>query len=266
MLHQPGTADGTCSGAESARRCFKPGILRVIRDPTRSVEIRLGGFFAFDRHAFHEAHEGQMALGEMGAFGGPVVHLQIDVGMEIPAPRGRVFIGPDALQVARQRRIRTRAGDDQMAAKLEIERGERGIGCLFIESHAFRRGQRRIRTFGEFELTAIHVAGVILGGIGQQFVERRGQGFLQSLADLRFIACVAQIRACRNQHDGFIGIFDGDAVVRGNRLPTAMRHGEDAEKFHAFARLPFAGLMEGQLAVHHMPTSFGMDLGVLRAG
>ena len=64
--------------------------------------------------------EGQMQLAEIGGLSGPVVHLHIDVRMDVGVPRGRVAVVPDALQVARQ--VDTAAaGNHQVAAIVEVE-------------------------------------------------------------------------------------------------------------------------------------------------
>ena len=73
------------------------------------------------------------AFTQPGDFRGPVIHLGIDIDRPLAVP-GREDLGrPVALQVCRLT-ARARAGNEQVSAVLEIERGETGIrltGKLF---------------------------------------------------------------------------------------------------------------------------------------
>ena len=67
-----------------------------------------------------------MQFGEVGQLGRPVVHLRIDVGGVIAAP-GCLHPGiPDSLQVGGLA-AGLRAADQQVAAKLEVRRHQRGV-------------------------------------------------------------------------------------------------------------------------------------------
>ena len=82
---------------------------------------------AGDRQLLGHPEQRLVALGEVGGIGQPVVHLEVDVGRVLAAP-GRIdLLVPDALQVGGLT-AGPRRGDHQVAAVLDVERGERGIG------------------------------------------------------------------------------------------------------------------------------------------
>jgi hypothetical protein len=73
-----------------------------------------------------------VTLGEVGHFGGPVVHLGVDVDRVRTVPRRQHVGVPDSLQVERLR-ARTRARDHEVAAELEVE-GREGLVPAFCEA------------------------------------------------------------------------------------------------------------------------------------
>src|SRR3954466_10016509 len=71
--------------------------------------------------------ERDRALGEIGHFGRPVVHLYIDVGMVVTAPRRVVRVIPEALQV-RGKTSGTRRRNHEVTSELKEQGFEPGIG------------------------------------------------------------------------------------------------------------------------------------------
>ena len=69
---------------------------------------------------------------QVADFGRPVVHLEIDVGGVLAVPWRRHAFVPDALQVGRHG-AGTAAAHQQIAAELEVQRGETGIILAFLD-------------------------------------------------------------------------------------------------------------------------------------
>ncbi len=67
------------------------------------LAILFAGALAIDGDlAGDEVEEGAVALGEVGRLGGPVVHLDVDVGVVVGAPRRGVGVVPKALEIRRE--------------------------------------------------------------------------------------------------------------------------------------------------------------------
>ena len=69
--------------------------------------------------ALHKPHQRIAALRQIGDVGGPVVHLEIDVGVIVGHPRGIVAVVPNALEVGRQNGILPGTRNGKVAAILE---------------------------------------------------------------------------------------------------------------------------------------------------
>ena len=124
VLGQPGAAGRTGAGAEIGRRGITPRALGVETKPARRVVVSLGGRLAWFGDLLDEAQQRKVAIGEAGDLGGPVVHLQVDVAVEIAIPGSLGLLGPDPLQVGRQLGVGTGTGNQQMPAELEEESGQ----------------------------------------------------------------------------------------------------------------------------------------------
>ena len=77
-------------------------------------------------------HKGREALGKVGRFDHPVVHLDVDVRVVVALPRGDQQCVPEALQVGRDGRIARRT-DLQIAGIIEVELLEFPRIALFDE-------------------------------------------------------------------------------------------------------------------------------------
>ncbi len=97
------------------------------------------------RQIRHHRRQRVHRLGQVGRERRPVVHLGVDVDGVLAAPRRRHALVPEALQV---RRLRTgpRAGDEQVAAVLEVERGQTRIIPVAKRSARARRSARASRS------------------------------------------------------------------------------------------------------------------------
>ena len=71
----------------------------------------------------HVIKQRRVALGEVADFRHPIVHLEVDVGVEIAVPRRVHVLIPDALQIRRQAPW-PRTPHQQIPSELEIERDE----------------------------------------------------------------------------------------------------------------------------------------------
>ena len=137
-----------------------------------------------------EPQQRQMAVGEVGGFHRPVVHLQVDVAVEVAAPGRGVFLRPDALQIGRQLRVGPRAGDDEVAAELEIERRQGRVGSVLLRFHAVGRGQLGVRPFRQGQPAAFHEAAVVGDRAFPKDVKWFGQGRVEAPPrELRKLPC-----------------------------------------------------------------------------
>ena len=146
MQAQPGAAGRpeTPSRAVDGRgRAPQVGV--VVDDPAaRAVHLPRGPRAGLGEVPHHRDQRGHAFL-EPGRLGRPVVHLRVDVDRVLAAP-GRVgAVVPQALQIgglaARPRRC-----DQQIAAILKVERGERGVvrglaGADALVGRTARRGR-----------------------------------------------------------------------------------------------------------------------------
>ena len=71
-----------------------------------------------------------MHLAEVGLLGGPVVHLHVDVGVDVGVPGGVIHVAPDTLQVVREVHTARRA-DFEIASVSEVKLFEhQGVGSV----------------------------------------------------------------------------------------------------------------------------------------
>ncbi len=125
--HRPDTMDSIRGGRAA------PSVRKMVDHPAARAVGGLGGAGAGFDEAFDEVDERQFAIGQTGEVGRPVVHLEIDVGMEVGVPRGPELPVPDALKVGRQRAWAGTA-NQQVAAEVVIQGGQRGVGFAFLET------------------------------------------------------------------------------------------------------------------------------------
>ncbi len=147
---------------------FPEGVRGVVERPAAGAVHFGGGDGAFRNDVIDEVHQRGHGFREVAGFRLPVVHLEVDVGMEVRLP-GRVdMIIPDALQVGRQLARRAGGADEQVPAVLEQQRGEVWIvgACLYFFQALVRREVLRIA--GEVELHSVHEGGMVLYMVGQE--------------------------------------------------------------------------------------------------
>ena len=145
-----------------------PEIRVVMRHPSAGAVHLARRSRAGDRQIRHHRRQRIHRLGEVGRERRPVVHLRVDVDGVLAAPRRRHALVPEALQV-RRLRAGPRAGDQQVAAVLEVERGETGIVAVAERTHAFV-GRHALRR-SEIERDAIEQLLVVADVRGAQRID-----------------------------------------------------------------------------------------------
>ena len=126
----------------------------MVQDPAaRAIEL-LGGAGAADAKVVDGVEKRLVALAQTGELRDPVVHLHVDVRGVFSLPRRVEGFVPDALEISGLG-AGTAAGDQEVAAVVEVEGGEGGIG---VERGAFAQaldarvgGQDREFGLGEIE-------------------------------------------------------------------------------------------------------------------
>ena len=224
--------------------------------PALGSALDLGGELVPGRVAAGSAQvqdvvqEGQVHLREVGGVGGPVVHLDIDVGMYVAMPeRAVAAVVPDALQVGWRMNAGVQVGPDgEVASVLEVERLEEEsvAGCLvlcrrIVELDEVLGGLRR--GIAQLQADAVHqgaVGGLVVGeqsrvSLTGSLVDACGDGGCQSVgicsADAAFPArivvgcrCHDDVHPCGTGYadahgrgtDGTIGLDPERRVVADN--------------------------------------------------
>ena len=174
-------ADGRAPGRIFAGRGEAPGVGDDVRHPAARVVVGLRGLAARLDQRGDELVQRLVQLGEVADLGRPVVHLDVDVEMPVAVPRRLDFLGPDALQVGRQS-AGPRGADQQVAAEVEIQRRQRGIGPRPAANPASRSvgRQRAVGGRGQVQLHAVEPFLVIRLLCRAEFVER----FLRRLVEI----------------------------------------------------------------------------------
>ena len=116
----------------------------MVRNPAAGAVVDRSGFPAIDREFADKGKERFVALGEVGHLGGPVVHLGVDVDRIVAAPGRTHRLVPDALQVGRLA-AGPGAGDQQIAAEVEQQRRQSGIGDTLGEARETSLRRQRVR-------------------------------------------------------------------------------------------------------------------------
>ncbi len=95
--------------------------------PLRAVEVARRALARGD-HPLDVVDQRQLQLAQIARTGDPVVHLHVDVGVVVAAPRRAAVdrVGPQSLEVGRQHPL-ARGGDHEVAAELHVEGCQRGI-------------------------------------------------------------------------------------------------------------------------------------------
>ena len=159
--------------------------------PSTSSPITAGRLFAGFHLRLDVVNHGLHTFQQVVAEGGPVVHLDIDVVVVIAMPRAVNVVEPNSLQVGGQR-AGSGTCNEQVAAKLEIERLEIGIVTVAaIVGESLRGGFREVYTpIAETEVYMVEERLVVGQVAFEQFLvvhlrsglHPRSRGFLRLLA------------------------------------------------------------------------------------
>ena len=141
VLAQPRTA----RGPEAPQRAVNggggpPQVGVVVADPPARAVVHPGSAAARLDQFSHHAQQGFVAFAEVGHFGGPIVHLGVDVDGVLRLPGWGHGVVPDALQVGGLR-AGAGGGDQQVAPILKVERRQVGIGAFLEAQQALIGGQ-----------------------------------------------------------------------------------------------------------------------------
>ena len=94
---------------------------RMVDDPAFAAELFFGGWATKVADHLHEVDERTHRFRHVGRFGGPIVHLQVDIRMVVAAPGRHIAVAPNALQVGGKRGVFAGAFDQQIAAEVIVE-------------------------------------------------------------------------------------------------------------------------------------------------
>src|ERR1700678_212382 len=98
MGGQPGASGKRRTPFRSFTRSGEaPWVRDGMRDPSIGVIVGFRSRPAVMRHLFQQVENGSLTILQPCRIGGPVVHLNIDVGMVVTIPWRLVFFGPKTL-------------------------------------------------------------------------------------------------------------------------------------------------------------------------
>ena len=177
------------------------------------------------RHVDDVVQERLVHLAEVGLLGGPVVHLHVDVGVDVGVPGGVVHVAPDALEVGGQGNA-AGGSDFEIASVGEIEVFEhQGVGtCSAVVGVDERVGRDGVADAVEFKAHAVPQSvvvfevrvlegGVVLGGsIVDGGAEVGGQLCRSGDVGRR---CRVEVGGAGDDHHDVRSVGDGDAVLIG---------------------------------------------------
>ena len=168
--------------------------------------------------------EGGVEVAEVGHLGRPVVHLYVDVGVDVGVPRGRIAVVPDPLQVGRQGDAPA-ARDEQVAAIGEVELGqEQVVGRVAAEQRDEARRVGVVGGLGQRELAPLVELLVVGDVVGEQGIVTllgslaygRANALGQQVGRRDVVVVVGREVSHATQVDGHgIGTADADAFGRG---------------------------------------------------
>ena len=174
----------------------------------------------------------QMEFAQVRHLGRPVVHLHVDVRVNISVPWRCIAVVPNTLQVVGQHHAAT-ARNEQIATVGKIDFLEQQVVGLIAGKCADEvRCRRRVRSRRERQRAAV-VERFIIGfvSLGNGLVALVGRCF-HAIFDIRgqkcrivdvFVVARVEIRHSTKENDHFVGTRHGDAVSR-SRDGSALRH------------------------------------------
>ena len=187
-------------------------------------------------HVDDIVEERHVHFAQVGGFGGPVVHLHVDVRVDIGVPCGFAAVVPDTLQVGGEVHA-ARAGDFEVAAVGEIELldeerivfAARAAVAVGIDEHV---GGVDVLCAFELEGAAVEVA-LIVGHVARvEFAPRLAGGSVYRAFHLAVEACgvryvvggvSVEVCAAAENDEHLVGIFNYDAL-RGGGHRAACGH------------------------------------------
>ena len=98
-----------------------PDIGVVVMDEAAAAVVRRRRLLPLLAQPFQQPHIRGQAIRQAAALGRPIVHLRVDIGGPVAAPRGPQLPAPDPLQIGGQA-AGPGGGDEQIPAVLEIQR------------------------------------------------------------------------------------------------------------------------------------------------
>ena len=133
---------------------------RAVCISLRIRERRAGARLRNGHGREHPVGKRREALREVRRVRAPVVHLDVDVRVVVAVPRRVVGVVPYSLQV-RGERARTRAGNEQVATEVELQRDKSGVLGAFPHAVKAHAGGDRLVAFAEVEAHAVVVLFVV---------------------------------------------------------------------------------------------------------
>ena len=201
----------------------------VLNSGAAAVALRQAGSWLS-----HQIKERQVAFGQVGDLGRPVIHLHVDVRVIIGMPRRIVVVVPEALQIRRQA-AGTRTGNQQVTTVLKQQLLQSGINvCLTASSLALVGRQRGLLGggFAQVERDAVEQRMKILYVRG---LERR-RNFLRRRVNLcrharvRVFAAIIRgvihrvIRARRDNQREAVAILEFERRAVGLQRAAVRQH------------------------------------------
>ena len=109
------------------------GVGQMVEGPAAGAVGLAGRHGAGDGQAADEVGQGRDGLRQIGDFGRPIVHLQVDVGVEVGIPGRLEVLVPDALEIGGKGGRAARRAHEQVAAVLEVEGGQARVSAARLD-------------------------------------------------------------------------------------------------------------------------------------
>ncbi len=193
----------------------------VVHHPAGGAEHLLRRPAAGLAHGLDVPVVGGGGLGEVGDFGEPVVHLEVDVAVVVGGPGRGGRVVPDALEVGGQR-AGSRGGDQQVAAVLEEERLQgpvRGAGSTGVGAQQLV-GRQVGQLLTDVEGDSVEQGAVVVHVSVADALVRGGRRGVDGGRDVRVRVLTAVggkgvrvVGACREEEPRAVRSGDGDAAV-----------------------------------------------------
>ena len=230
------------------------------------VEL-LRGLLAVRDHLVDHVEERLMALGEVRGLGGPVVHFRVDVDRVLALPRHVHLFAPDALEVGGLA-AGAGAGDQQVAAELEIEGRQVGIERDSVLPAGLEAvvGRELGRGAAEVEVHAVEERAVVgdvffLQGFVVDFREL-GEDVVDALGGVAGNVVVGLERGFDvEQDDHGVGLFHADAAGLADQVAALVEH---AAGYLEFRRAGDAVVVDGAAGKGHGVAADRDGLEILR--